>query len=658
MRLRRFAGAGAIAFACALLVVPLTASAQTTPSSLTTQIREVSFDTKGNTNVVVAVAGSALASTTKLTTSDFSVTENGKPVSGLTVQPLSTTGTAVALVLAMDVSSSMTPKLAAAKAAAVTFVGSLPANVRVAVIAFGSTVNVVQDFTTDHGALTNGINALAINGRTALFDAVVKAGDLLSKQLNTQHNVVVFTDGYEGDNNSTATIDQAISALKTNSAAATTVLLGTQTGHGIAVLAQLVGAVKGGQSIQASDTTKLNAAFAAAAQSLTSQYVLSYAATDTTTKDLNIAVSASVGGFQSTDSSVVLNGRSQVVPAGPGALKPAKPFFSPFANKTGLYVGIAAAGIGLLLFFGMLFYAPAGAVEERALQRRLRLYTKGGERKKQKEPGSSLLAGTALGRGAVSLVERAQSKSMDEKMQVDLDKAGWPLRSSEFILLQIGGFIAGVLIGWALLQRLWLGIVLGIVGVVVPKLLLSARINRRTSQFLSQLPDTLQLLAGSLQAGYGFLQALDTVAKEASPPTSIEFARVLSEARLGRPIEEALDSMAERVGGEDFKWVVLAINIQRQVGGNLAQLLTTVANTLREREQVRRQIKVLSAEGRLSAYILVALPFVLFGYLNIINKDYIHQLTGETVGKIAMLGALILIGIGAVWMRKIVNIDV
>src|SRR5207248_5003984 len=140
-----------------------------------------------------------------------------------------------------------------------------------------------------------------------------------------------------------------------------------------------------------------------------------------------------------------------------------------------------------------------------------------------------------------------------------------------------------------------------------------------------------------LQAGYGFLQAIDTVAKEAQPPTSTEFARLHSEARLGMPIDEALNGMAERVGGQDFRWVVLAINIQRQVGGNLAALLSTVAGTLREREQVRRQIKVLSAEGRLSAIILVALPFLLAGYISIVNPGYLQQLTQVTVGKI-MIG--------------------
>ena len=124
------------------------------------------------------------------------------------------------------------------------------------------------------------------------------------------------------------------------------------------------------------------------------------------------------------------------------------------------------------------------------------------------------------------------------------------------------------------------------------------------------------------------------------------------------PVEDALDAMAERVGGEDFKWVVLAINIQRQVGGNLAQLLGTVADTLREREQVRRQIKVLSAEGRLSAVILTALPFVLVGYLSVVNPEYLGSLTSETVGRIAIVVALVLMGIGVVWMSKIIKIDV
>ena len=168
----------------------------------------------------------------------------------------------------------------------------------------------------------------------------------------------------------------------------------------------------------------------------------------------------------------------------------------------------------------------------------------------------------------------------------------------------------------------------------------------------------MQLLSGSLQAGYGFMQAIDTIVKEAPPPTSTEFGRVLTEARLGMPIEDALQTMADRMGSEDFRWVVLAINIQRQVGGNLAQLLSTVADTLREREQVRRQIKVLSAEGRLSAVILVILPFAIAGYIAVANPTYLKPLFKETFGHIMIAFALVMMTIGIFWMKKIIKIDV
>ena len=659
MRSRRFAGAGAIALACALLCAPLAARAQTT-SSLTASIREISFDSSGNTRIIVSVAGNALPSGTTLGSDAFSVTESGKQVQNLSVQPIAqSTAAPVAVALVFDTSGSTAgAAISAAKNAAKDFVSALPGNIRVALISFSDNVHVVRDFTTDHGLINNAINGFSAGGGTALYDAVLSANVLLDRQ-GGQKNLVLFTDGH--DDGSRATLAQAVAALHNSGTAATTVLLGTAVSD-YRVLQQLTAASKGGFALRVSNLTALHDAFTQAAQSLTSQYVLTYAATDTTTKELNISVAATAGGFTATDSSVVVNARvkaqpSATAPAGPPPAS--KPLVSAFASRTGLYLGIGAAFLGILFFIGMLLYAPAGKASERALQRRLRLYTKGGQRKEKKETSGTFLGGTALGRGAVSFVERLpRSKNYDEKMQIDLEKAGWPLRSSEFVIIQVGGFIAGMLIGWALLQRLWLGLILGVLGVVIPRVFLSVTINRRTATFLAQLPDTLQLLAGSLQAGYGFLQALDTIAKETVAPTSTEFARVLSEARLGRPIDEALDSMAERVGGEDFKWVVLAINIQRQVGGNLAQLLTTVANTLREREAVRRQIKVLSAEGRLSAYILVALPFVLFGYLSIINPEYIHQLTQETIGKIMMIGALILIGVGAVWMRKLVNIDV
>ena len=140
---------------------------------------------------------------------------------------------------------------------------------------------------------------------------------------------------------------------------------------------------------------------------------------------------------------------------------------------------------------------------------------------------------------------------------------------------------------------------------------LTVRADRRRARFSDQLGDTLQLLAGSLRAGYGLLQAIDAVAQEAEEPTRQEFRRLVIETRLGRDLTDALHSMADRVGGEDFEWVVQAIEIHREVGGDLAEVLDTVAGTIRERNQLHRQVKALSAEGRLSAYVLMAAARVL-----------------------------------------------
>lgn len=324
---------------------------------------------------------------------------------------------------------------------------------------------------------------------------------------------------------------------------------------------------------------------------------------------------------------------------------------SPIALWAGL--GSAFGAVALLLW--ALLWRPENA-PMRVLQRGLRLYTHGGRTKEQPETG---MAATALGRRATELVERVpRSQGYLERLQGVIDRAGWPMRATELVVIQAMGMAGGLLVGAGLLRSWWLAPVLGVLGGIAPRMALAQRVAKRSAAFVAQLPDTLQLLAASLQAGYGFMQAIDTVAKEAPQPTSGEFARVLSEARLGLPVDDALQAMAERMGGDDFRWVVMAITIQRQVGGNLAELLTIVAGTLREREQVRRQVKVLSAEGRLSAIVLIALPFVLTGYIAMANRSYLAPLLSERIGHVMVGGAVVLMAAGIVWLRRIIRIDV
>jgi tight adherence protein B len=188
--------------------------------------------------------------------------------------------------------------------------------------------------------------------------------------------------------------------------------------------------------------------------------------------------------------------------------------------------------------------------------------------------------------------------------------------------------------------------------------MLRSALSKRAEHLREQLPDVLTILASSLRAGHSFLQSLDTVAKEIAHPAAAEFQRVVAEIRLGRPAEDALEALAQRVGSPDFMWAVLAVNIQREVGGNLAEILDTVADTLRERAMLRRQIKVLTAEGRLSAWVLALLPVAIGLYMAAVNPSYIGLLVTTTVGLVMLGTAIVLMFLGILWMRKIVNIDV
>jgi tight adherence protein B len=148
------------------------------------------------------------------------------------------------------------------------------------------------------------------------------------------------------------------------------------------------------------------------------------------------------------------------------------------------------------------------------------------------------------------------------------------------------------------------------------------------------------------------------VSKEITQPAKAEFQRVVAEVRLGRPVEDALEALADRVGSSDFKWAVLAVNIQREVGGNLAEILDNVADTLRERATMRRQVQVLTTEGRLSAWVLTLLPFAIAAYMTLVNPEYIGLLVTNHIGWFMLGGAAGLMTLGILWMRKIVNIDV
>jgi tight adherence protein B len=218
-------------------------------------------------------------------------------------------------------------------------------------------------------------------------------------------------------------------------------------------------------------------------------------------------------------------------------------------------------------------------------------------------------------------------------------------------LTAVSGGVVGLVLG---------GLVLGLVLLaVVPlgaKLLLSFRASRRQAAFADQLDDSLQLMAGSLRAGHSLLRAVDSVASEADAPTSEEFSRIVNETRVGRDLNDALYEVAERMGSDDFTWVAQAIAIHREVGGNLAEVLDAVGHTIRERNAIRRQVKALSAEGKLSAIVLMALPFGVTGFISMSNPEYIGKFFESVTGYAMLAAAALMLLVGGLWLKSTVKI--
>ena len=193
---------------------------------------------------------------------------------------------------------------------------------------------------------------------------------------------------------------------------------------------------------------------------------------------------------------------------------------------------------------------------------------------------------------------------------------------------------------------------------IIPIMFVSYQADKQKTRLGKQLPELLTIVAGLLNAGHGFFQAIDAAVREMAPPISFEFKKVLTDARLGISIEEALDKMAKRVQNRDYDWLIIAVKIQRQSGGNLAEILEMLAKTIKDREQLAGQMKTLTAEGRYSAYILIGLPIVIGLLLYISTPEYISLLFTVSIGQIMLGGAAVLMLIGIFWLKKIVTIEV
>jgi tight adherence protein B len=272
--------------------------------------------------------------------------------------------------------------------------------------------------------------------------------------------------------------------------------------------------------------------------------------------------------------------------------------------------------------------------------------------------GEQQLAETRLMQEMVGFTERiAERVGLLNRVEDKLEQADVPLRPPEALFFYLCAVFV-VFAAAALLFGLAAVVVLTALAVLGPVMYLELRRKRRLRRFETQLPDVLNLLAGSMRAGFSFNQGLEQVAEEASEPAGRELQRVFAESRLGRPIEDALEDSATRMQSVDLMWAVMAIRIQREVGGNLAELLDTVARTMTERERLKREILSLTAEGRLSAWVLGVFPPAFAVVLYLIQPDYMSVLFQSSIGVMAVVVSAVMAFFGFLWLRKIMAIEV
>jgi tight adherence protein B len=318
---------------------------------------------------------------------------------------------------------------------------------------------------------------------------------------------------------------------------------------------------------------------------------------------------------------------------------------------------IAAAGIGVtaFLFIVILFGREEDSGGGR-FAKRLQAYGRRA-RASEEEKVPFLQRIPILNRFSQAAEEEVRRRGLLSGVNSALEQANVPMTPGEAVLAMFGlAAVGGVFM--AIFSSPLAGVITFAVLLLLFVFLINYAGGRERKRFEKQLPDTLTLLSTSLRAGYSLLQAIEAVSQEAPDPTAREFSRAVAESRLGRSVPDTLQGIVSRTQSKDFEWATMAIEIQREVGGNLAEVLQTVADTMLARNRLKGEIRALTAEGRISAIVLGSLPFALATFLWFNNREYLQPLLDATMGRVALVAGLVLMAGGILWLRKIVNIEV
>ncbi len=645
----------------AILLGPVSSAMAATDGPQGRVVQATVKPTAAGADVTMYFEASGLPAGTSIDPASVKVTAGGSTIPS-TATPVGTSGAQVqrVAVLAMDTSGSMNgTRIAEAKVAAADFLSAVPSSVKVGLVSFADTPKLDVAPTLNHAAVAAAINRITAppNGGTALYDAVRLA--VSSTGTTGIRQVLLLSDGAD-DGSSTSSLADATRSIAQAQVVFDAVALGT--GAQLATLKAMTTAGKG-DLVATNQASDLSAIFAESANAISNQLQVVAKVPADQLSNQQLTVSAQAGTATLSDSIFVpLKGVSSTAGPSPSASIAAAPvpvtatWYARLGNA-GLWMALGALFLGLLV---LLVVALRGLSRDQrpTIDRKMSIYTLRGAVPVKESETTTALGDSAIAKSAVELAGRvAVSRDLEEELALRLDRAAMPLKPAEWMIIHAGITLGAGLVAALLTERLLVAMVAVILGALVPWAYLDVRGRQRLTAFNDQLPDTLQMMAGGLQAGYSLPQAVDSVVREGADPVAAEFNRALVETRLGVPVEDALEGVAERMSSVDFGWTVMAIRIQREVGGNLAEILRTVAATLRERERLRRQVRVLSAEGRLSAWIIGLMPVVFALFLMLVRPNYFALLYTTAVGWILLGTSLVLMVVGVVWLRSVVKVE-
>ncbi len=571
-----------------------------------------------------------------LTTAGVSVSENGGPVSGLAVVPPG--GAATGAVLLIDASNSMKgAPLQGAMLAARAFLKERKANMPVSVVVFGPDDSVLAEFTTDASELAASVaETPATSEGTHIYDALVDATESVTSQGLRRATIVLLSDGT--DVGSEASLAEAQSALAATNTRVYSV--GLRSPQYAPDTLQSVSRRSGGRYAEAARPAELTAIFSEIGTDLASEYELTYRSL--LPPEVDASVSVTVDGQTAK--------ASYTTPA--LAITSGGTFDRSWIDKVIVspYLAVFIV-ISVIALLALALFAGVDA-RNRSLRHRMAQYvsvpTEEEGRMRRAEVTSMLAAGAQ---------RRVEGHRWWQSFERDVELGGFKYSTVGIAGWTIVGAIVTSLVVAIAFQSLW-GLLAGLAVPFVTRYIVKSRVKKKRKAFREQLPDNLDVLAGALRAGHSLVGAMNVMLEGADEPFKSEFRRVLQDEQLGVPLDDALMVMSRRMDNLDVEQVAIVTRLQREAGGNTAEVLDRVVDNIRGRMELQRLVTVLTAQGRIARYILTAIPVVLLLFFFLVNPVWLEPLWDTTTGNVAMVMWFVMLIGGWFAIKKIVEIEV